>query len=69
MPMDDRDKDTSEDFLRTFLKRNLGYLDARIVEIQHLHRIDECKDGKPWQILPRLLSSKIVNKFSYWATD
>ena len=52
MPMDDRDKDTSEDFLRTFLKRNLGYLDARIVEIQHLHRIDECKVGNRGRYSP-----------------
>ncbi|XP_078356079.1 uncharacterized protein LOC144640896 [Oculina patagonica] len=53
----ERAEDT-EDVLRTFLEEDLGYRDARTVEIQRVHRIGKSKDGKPRPILARFLRYK-----------
>ena len=46
--------------LRSFLERDLGYADARSVELQRVHRNGKGKDGKPRPILARFLRYKDV---------
>ena len=52
-----RNEDT-EEVLRAFLERDLGFRDARSVEIQRVHRIGKSKDGNPRPILARFLRYK-----------
>ena len=52
-----RNEDT-EEVLRTFLERDLGYREARNLEFQHVHRIGKSKDGNPCPILVRFLRYK-----------
>ena len=52
-----RNEDT-EEVLRTFLERDLGYREARNVEFQCVHRIGKSKDGNPRPILARFLRYK-----------
>ena len=52
-----RNEDT-EEVLRTFLERDLGYMEARNVEFQRVHRIGKSKDGNPHPILVRFLRYK-----------
>ena len=48
----------TEEVLRTFLERDLGYREARNVEFQRVHRIGKSKDGNPRPILARFLRYK-----------
>ena len=48
----------TEEVLRTFLERDLGYMEATSVEIQRIHRVGKSKDGKPRPILARFLRYK-----------
>ena len=52
-----RNKDT-EEVLRTFLERDLGYREARNVEFQRVHHIGKSKDGNPRPILAHFLRYK-----------
>ena len=52
-----RNEDT-EEVLRAFLERDLGFRDARSVEIQRVHRIGKSKDGNPRPILAHFLRYK-----------
>ena len=56
-PTTDNKKDT-EELLRRFLERDLGYVDARSVEIQRVHRIGKNKNGALRPILARFLRYK-----------
>ena len=56
-PTADNKEDTKE-LLRRFLERDLGYVDARSVEIQRVHRIGKHKNGAPRPILARFLRCK-----------
>ena len=51
-----------EETLRDFLERELGFHDARSVEIQRVHRSGKSKNGKPRPILARFLRYKDVQK-------
>ena len=53
-------KEDTEEVLRSFLERDLGYADARSAEIQRVHRNGKGKDGKPRPILARFLRYKDV---------
>lgn len=53
-----RSGEDTEEVLRNFLERDLGYRDARNVEIQRVHRIGKSKDGNPRPILARFLRYK-----------
>ena len=53
-----RSGEDTEEVLRNFLERELGYRDARNVEIQRVHRIGKSKDGNPRPILARFLRYK-----------
>ena len=53
-----RTNEDTEEVLQTFLKRDLGYKDARNIEIQRVHRIGKGKDGNPRPILARFLRFK-----------
>ena len=55
--IDGRNEDT-EEVLRNFLERDLGYREARNVEFQRVHRIGKSKDGNPRPILVRFLRYK-----------
>ena len=55
--IDGRNEDT-EEALRNFLERDLGYREARNVEFQRVHRIGKSKDGNPRPILVRFLRYK-----------
>lgn len=57
----DQPEDT-EEILRGFLERELGYADAQNVEIQRVHRTGKAKDEKPRPILARFLRYKDVPK-------
>ncbi|CAH3030880.1 unnamed protein product [Porites evermanni] len=60
----DQPEDT-EEILRDFLERELGYVDAQSVEFQRVHRTGKTKDGNPRPILARFLRYKDVqNIFS-----
>ena len=60
----DQPEDT-EEILRDFLERELGYVDAQNVEFQRVHRTGKTKDGDPRPILARFLRYKDVqNIFS-----
>ena len=48
----------AEEVLRTFLERDLGYMEATSVESQRVHRFGKSKDGKPRHILARFLRYK-----------
>ena len=50
------------DILRNFLERDLGFLDARSVEIQRVHRIGMRREDKPRPILARFLRYKDCQK-------
>ena len=52
-----RNEDT-EEVLRTFPERDLGYREARNVEFQRVHCIGKSKDGNPRPILVRFLRYK-----------
>lgn len=52
-----RNEDT-EEVLRAFLERELGYREAMNVEIQRVHRIGKSKEGNPRPILARFLRYK-----------
>lgn len=59
------EREDAEETLRSFLERDLGFLDARTVEIQRVHRSGKGKDGGPRPILARFLRYKDVqNIFS-----
>ena len=51
-------KEDTEELLRKFLERDLGYVDARSVEIQRVNRIGKNKNGVPRPILARFLRYK-----------
>ena len=53
-----RSGEDTEEVLRNCLERDLGYRDARNVEIQRVHRIGKSKDGNPRPILARFLRYK-----------
>ena len=53
-------KEDTEEVLRSFLERDLGYADARSVELQRVHRNGKGKDGKPRPILALFLRYKDV---------
>ena len=57
----DQSEDT-EEILRGFLERELGFVDAQNVEIRRVHRTGQNKDGKPRPILARFLRYKDVQK-------
>ena len=60
----DQPEDT-EEILRDFLGRELGYVDAQNVEFQRVHRTGKNKEGSPRPILARFLRYKDVqNIFS-----
>ena len=60
----DQPEDT-EEILRDFLERELGYVDAQNVEFQRVHRTGKTKEGSPRPILARFLRYKDVqNIFS-----
>ena len=60
----DQPEDT-EEILRDFLERELGYVDAQNVEFQRVHRTGKTKDGNPRPIIARFLRYKDVqNTFS-----
>ena len=48
----------TERVLRNFLESELGYKDARCVEIQRVHRLSKKKDAKPRPIIARFLRYK-----------
>ena len=48
----------TEFVLRSFLERDLGYVDAASVEIQRVHRLGKKKEGKSRPILARFLRFK-----------
>ena len=52
-----RSEDT-EEVLRAFVERDLGYMETTSVEIQRVHRVGKSKDGKPRPILARFLRYK-----------
>ena len=62
-------KEDTEEVLRSFLERDLGYADARSAEIQRVHRNGKGKDGKPRPILARFLGIKTFKQFSRWGKD
>ena len=47
IPEDHESRGDSELVLRSFLERDLGYVDAASVEIQRIHRLGKKKEGKP----------------------
>ena len=49
-----------EETLRSFLERDLGFLDSRTVEVQRVHRNGKAKDGNHRPILARFLRYKDV---------
>ena len=51
-----------EETLRDFLERDLGFHDARSVEIQRVHRSGKSKNGKPRPLRARFLRNKDVQK-------
>ena len=53
-----RSGEDTEKVLRNFLERDLGYREARNVEIHRVHRIGKSKDGNPRPILARFLRYK-----------
>ena len=53
-----RSSEDTEVVLRNFLERDLGYREARNVEIQRVHRIGKSRDGNPRPILARFLRYK-----------
>ena len=60
----DQPEDT-EEIVRDFLGRELGYVDAQNVEFQRVHRTGKTKEGSPRPILARFLRYKDVqNIFS-----
>ena len=57
--------DDTEGILRDFLERKLGYLDARIVEFQRVHRTGKTKEVNPRPIVAHFRRYKDVqNMFS-----
>ena len=58
IPEDDVSREDTELVLRSFLERELGYMDAASVEIQRVHRFGKKKEGKPRPILARFLRFK-----------
>ena len=58
----DQPEDT-EEILRDFLGRELGYVDAQNVEFQRVHRTGKTKEGSPRPILARFLRYKDVQNF------
>ena len=63
MNIEERPQDqpeNTEGILRDFLEREMGYLDARNVEFQRVHRTGKTKVGNPRPILARFLRYKDV---------
>ena len=58
IPEDDASREDTELVLRSFLERDLGYVDAASVEIQRVHRLGKKKEGKQRPILARFLRFK-----------
>ena len=58
IPEDDANREDTELVLRSFLERDLGYIDAASVEIQQVHRLGKKKEGKSRPILARFLRFK-----------
>ena len=56
----DQPEDT-EEIVRDFLERKLGYLDARNVQFQRVHRTGKTKEGNTRPILARFLRYKDVH--------
>ena len=52
--------ENTEEILRDFLERELGYVDAQNVEFQRVHRKGKTKGGNPRPILARFLRYKDV---------
>ena len=48
-------REDTEQVLRDFLEKELGFLNARNVEIQRVHRVGKSRDEKPRPILARFL--------------
>ena len=48
-------REDTEQVLRNFLEQELGFLNARDVEMQRVHRVGKSRDGKPRPILARFL--------------
>ena len=63
----DQPEDT-EEILRDFLERELGFVDAQNVEFQRAHRTGKTKDGKPRPILARFLRYKRCAKHFFTVT-
>lgn len=58
----------TEEVLRTFLDQQLGYRDARSVEIQRVHRLGKRKeDGERDQFSQDSCATKTASKYSLWA--
>ena len=53
-----RSCEDTEEVLQNFLERDLGYWDARNIEIQRVHHIGKSKDGNPHPILACFLRYK-----------
>ena len=51
-------REDTEEVLRSFMERELGYMNARNVEIQRVHRIGKITSNKTRPILARFLRNK-----------
>ena len=56
------DKENTEQVLRLFMETELGFMDARSVEIQRVHRLGKKKENGPRPILARFLRYKDCEK-------
>ena len=52
------DRENTEEIPGDFLETELGYKDAKSVEIQRVHRLGKKKEGKPRPIIARFLRYK-----------
>ena len=60
--LEEKDEDT-EEILRDFMERELGYHEARSIEFQRMHRINRSRDvSGPRPIIARFLRYKNVEK-------
>lgn len=57
-PDPNRNQEDTETVIRNFLETELGYKDARSVEIQRVHRLNNKKDARPRAIIARFLRYK-----------
>ena len=58
IPEDDGSREDTELVLRSFLERDLCYVDIASVDLQRVHRLGKKKEGKPRPIVVRFLRSK-----------